>query len=686
MKKTLHTAFLAGLLSCASVFAQTIGVPEEMSYQATVTDDAGALLASTTPVSYEITMRIFEGAAGGLPLWSESHVTDIYQGRFSIVLGLGAAVPKAGGLEEPHGDLSTIFSGSERFTEITVRENTAGAMAKTLQPRQKLVATATAFRAKIAERLGTNANTALAVLDSGNVGVGTTSPGYPLQVAGEIAARPVDSSYGYISMGPGSVNSSGFIDWRNPGGARIASMGYATNEFLLKLESGRNFVVRGGETHLHGDVYSYGNLYSSRAHHIAGERFTHGQGAHIEWNKSGGGGKTYLLNQKGSGSGGIIFGEVTTADVITERMRIDSDGSIGIGISAPKVKLDVGGKIRAFDGSVGRPENGETGGIGQRLILWPGTSTKTPYGFGIDSGTMWSAVPGNARHKWYTDGNERMRITPGGSVMIGVDSDEDSQAKLVVDGGPTVGPPGSLIFGGYINQFGAGAKPHGAHTISIYADDTIWAGNTVIASSDERIKAVEGRSDGAADLEMLLNVEVTDYRYKDQIDQGNRPQKKLIAQQVERVFPQSVGQLTSVVPDIYEPAEIENGWVLLETDLKEGDRVKLIEETTAQIHEVLEVKEDKFRTNIAPVGEQVFVYGREVDDFRVVDYDAIAMLNVSATQEIYRRLEVKEKEVDALKSRLTAMDAKVAAIEKLLTASLASKKTSSGASTTTISK
>ena len=35
----------------------------------------------------------------------------------------------------------------------------------------------------------------------------------------------------------------------------------------------------------------------------------------------------------------------------------------------------------------------------------------------------------------------------------------------------------------------------------------------------------------------------------------------------------------------------------------------------------------------------VFVYGREVKDFRNVDYEAIAMLNVSATQELNRRLE-----------------------------------------------
>ena len=74
----------------------------------------------------------------------------------------------------------------------------------------------------------------------------------------------------------------------------------------------------------------------------SGNRATHVQGGYIEWNKSAGGGETWLLNQKGGGSGGIFFGEVDTANVTTERMRIDSVGNVGIGGTAFS-KLDVYG-------------------------------------------------------------------------------------------------------------------------------------------------------------------------------------------------------------------------------------------------------------------------------------------------------------------------------------------------------
>ncbi|HEY8036866.1 MAG TPA: hypothetical protein VIF37_14895 [Methylobacter sp.] len=55
-------------------------------------------------------------------------------------------------------------------------------------------------------------------------------------------------------------------------------------------------------------------------------------GAYLEWNV----GKTYLLNQKGSGVGGFVMGEVDNVNTITEQMSIDASGKItanGAGIN-----------------------------------------------------------------------------------------------------------------------------------------------------------------------------------------------------------------------------------------------------------------------------------------------------------------------------------------------------------------
>jgi hypothetical protein len=106
--------------------------------------------------------------------------------------------------------------------------------------------------------------------------------------------------------------------------------------------------------------------------------------------------------------------------------------------------------------------------------------------------------------------------------------------------------------------------------------------------------------------------------------------------------------------------------VQLATDLKQGERVRLITEKGDDVYAVLEVGVGSFRTSLDEDTERLFVYGREVDDFRFVDYDAISMLNVSATQALDRRLELEHKENVALKEKVAGLEARLTALEKLL--------------------
>ena len=192
---------------------------------------------------------------------------------------------------------------------------------------------------------------------------------------------------------------------------------------------------------------------------------------------------------------------------------------------------------------------------------------------------------------------------------------------------------------------------------SLRTSSGIIAGDGVLSTSDARAKNIRGRSDAAADLNKLLGIEVTDFVFKDIVEKGDRPHKKVIAQQVEKVYPESVRHTTDVVPDIYRKAPIKDGWIELATDLKAGDRVRLITENGHRdIHEVLEVRKGGFRTDFVENVGQVFVYGREVKDFRVVDYEAIAMLNVSATQELNRLIMQQDGEIQALNARLAALE------------------------------
>jgi hypothetical protein len=562
MKMTLHTALIAVLLSATTAFAQT-AVPSELSYQAIVTDDAGNALAPNSPVSYEITMRIFGAATGGTLLWSERQVTDVFQGRFSIILGQGAPVAAIGGGNEPNPDLTTVFTDQLRFTEITVRENVDGALAKTLAPRQKLVATATAMRAKVAE-------TVLSVPAS------AIAPG---SLNGDIFGNGVVSSTKLNS----SISDSEF-GWLD----RVSSN---IQDQLNDKASITDLNTKASITQMYTKANAAGNA-------------------------------TLTANNTFTGS------------------RNTFNGAVGIGAAYANVQLGV----TAPNGSIDESARFLRGGL--------------PYAIHFHNGH-------NGNHYLRSGsaaGNVILQDT-GGNVGIG--TSDTTQARLTVASGPRI----AGIVGAYINSgAAANATTHGEHPISIRTLGTIWSENAVIASSDERIKEILGESDGSTDLQSLLGVKITDYRYKDQVSHGDALQKKVIAQQLETVFPQAVSRQTNVVPDIYKKASIHNGWIMLATDLKKGERVRLISTEKESIFEVLEVEAHRFRTDFDPENEaELFVYGREVDDFRTVDYDAVAMLNVSATQELYRRLEAKEKEVEELKARMEK-------IEQLLAADRASAK------------
>lgn len=232
-----------------------------------------------------------------------------------------------------------------------------------------------------------------------------------------------------------------------------------------------------------------------------------------------------------------------------------------------------------------------------------------------------------------------------------------------------------------------GTGTDGGFPTGIFCDSQI-VGAGLNAISDARIKDIQGRSDSRADLEKLLQVEVTDYFFKDRLSHGQRPQKKVIAQQVEKFYPQAISLHTDVVPDLFQKASIGDGWVSLATDLKVGERVRLLGAKAREdgVYEVLEVGETGFRTAFQPEGAEVFVYGREVSDFRTVDYDAIAMLNVSATQELAKRLQAKDAEItklqsanEALSKRLADLEARDTAMQARLTRLEASTVERSGA-------
>mgnify|MGYP000673893941 CR=1 FL=1 len=822
---------LASLCLMQSAHAQTItsAVPGFISYQGRALNSTGTVMGSGTPVNRTVTFRIWDHASNSLTanlVYSEQQVVTIAEGEFSVLVGAGSATAGTplGYSETGKGtptvkinDLS-VFGGADRFLGVTIDDGTA-AVDNEVSPRQQIVSSAYALRSRYAEQLGSNGGTALTALDSGNVGIGNTSPPsrFTVTAAATGTSTPqmiitADDVTERLRLGVDSTGTgTGFIQsfkegigggaqnlLLNPNGGNVG-IGTTTPGFPLSMSN-----TLGDKIALHG---------TSGAHFgfgIQNNQFqihTDTNAADVVFGYGTSAAMTETMRIKGNGKVGIGTAQpanlfsvlapitaltatstVTSANAIAaigasdvalhfgnhdnnngyaswiQSMRTwdnyafpialnPNGGNVGIGISLPTAKLDVNGNayvrgqinltgaiVMANEQSIwgtsiaGAPEvafwprsadgtylnygtagfyirnnasattmfMGNNGNIGigttapsTRFTLDDGVNTGVYASMTISrplnshTGSHMAFIRSGAQAMGvgyapslntfgFGQGVSGVAFNPNylsidqntGNVQIGTAS---NQARLNI--GTSSGTYATI---GYLDTNGgqAGDSASATHNTSIFADGRIIAPYVGI-NSDLRIKTDLHPSDSGMDLTTLMEIAVTDYHLKDKVANGKGPQKKVIAQQVETVYPQAVLQTTGVVPDLYKKATVKKGWVELATDLKKGDRVKLIGKTDQSVHEVLEIRDGAFRPDGQVKDEQVFVYGREVSDFRTVDYDAIAMLNVSATQELARKLATVQAENAALRRELAAkeqsMEARLITLERRISGESAAK-------------
>jgi hypothetical protein len=392
----------------------------------------------------------------------------------------------------------------------------------------------------------------------------------------------------------------------------------------------------------------------------------------------------YSVDQATSAKGHIFYAGNS------ELMRLRGDGRLGIGTNAPAERLSINGNIsfsvgsnrtiRVEDQTTNIPGNSLTikaGDAGGSSLAWAGGDVTISGGNaynatvgGADGGDVILRSGGNL-----IDGNddggdiifqiggpnstfaEKMRFVEAGYLGIGTNNPIyplDIQTTPVFEGSGTAGAGRYFHSGSGINvPTGAGGV-----FISVRATGGFWSNAGGInggfyVNSDERIKNIAGVSNSTEDLATLNKIEITNYSYKDTLGSGTKVVKGVIAQQVETVYPQAISRQTNVIPDIYALAitvKADSGARTLEltldktVDLKVGEKVRLITPANGEkMYEVVAVNGHTFTVSGWEThADQVFVYGKEVSDFRIVDYDRIFTLTVSGVQELSRKVQTLE--------------------------------------------
>ena len=282
-----------------------------------------------------------------------------------------------------------------------------------------------------------------------------------------------------------------------------------------------------------------------------------------------------------------------------------------------------------------------------------------------------------------------MTIKTAGNVGIGTAT---PYAKLQVHGNS------GAISGGSARRWWyhtAGFSNDGAGSwsaLSIYANSDVASGgyfvsaNGTMGSSDERIKKNIVDADDAECLEVLRQLKPKKYKYKDNIDRGEEPVWGFIAQEVANVLPHATQLRQDVIPNIYELSNVSSSNVITFTNFNTADLEsnattlirtigadgiehgihleEVIDEHTIRVEEDLtEWIGSVDESGNVVAGNQLFVYGQQVNDFVFLKKESIFTVATSALQEVDRQLQAEKTKTATLETQVAALLERVTALE-----------------------
>ena len=279
-------------------------------------------------------------------------------------------------------------------------------------------------------------STRMTIDSSGNVGIGTTSPSYKLDVNGGGVRLSSSNFHVYYGSYAGSW-ARGYLIQNSDASDQYGITGEFDNDSFEGLRIGKYvyddkgiFIEKDGNVGI-GTTSPSGKLHISSGGSpsiIIQDTDGTDQYATINHNN---GSNQYIARNNTSNGQHIWFGQ-TGPSSFNERMRIDSSGNVGIGDSTPTRKLTV-------NGDIGLANNG-------KLFLWDSHDVNylQYYRWELNSSlTAYINNSGSGGVALKTAGNTRLHIDNSGNVGIGTSS---PSSTLNINGG-TGGLSTGLTFG-----------------------------------------------------------------------------------------------------------------------------------------------------------------------------------------------------------------------------------------------
>ena len=358
-----------------------------------------------------------------------------------------------------------------------------------------------------------------------------------------------------------------------------------------------------------------------------------------------------------------------------ETIIIDgSNGKVGVGTTAPGAKLDVKGIVYINEADDAREyglqlqRSGMTGQLANSLTL---NSRPNNSWEGID---------------FQINGSSKMFLEMVGFLGIGTTNPTAPIDIMNTSGTATQRQKWHVYlwdngYGSDIKRIHAGGGASSYWTsgsISLHTIGRIYAEIGFVVSSDLRIKTDISSVDDDRALNQVNQLQCKEYHYID--PERRRPLKTIgfISQDVEEVLPNAVTFQNEFIPDemrdITEPQWNNHKLTIPDLDMSADNLTGKCKfyvsddeqgETTCKEIDC-DRDSDGNKTNTFSFDkkyERILFYGRQVNDFQVLDKNQIFALHHSAIQELSRKNDRLEAENAELKTRMDAMEAAIIALQ-----------------------
>ena len=345
---------------------------------------------------------------------------------------------------------------------------------------------------------------------------------------------------------------------------------------------------------------------------------------------------------------------------LTQRMVIDANGNVGIGTTDPKSGLDV-----SSDFHIGNIDGYWSSTVGKGIYMKFGTG-----GMG-EAGYIQSIDRSNTTNKYPLEFTASKFGFSGGNVGIGTISPDH---PLTIS---------SSVYGGMPNSYTIvyrGGVAHG-HDGSRYKSAFFSGGLScagVYVYSDKRIKSdIEKINDNTA-LDIVNRIESYEYYYKDPLHKNKKKTIGFIAQEVRDILPNASDIIKNFIPDellsITDPnwetiSDDKHKLTIDNLDLSGNHtgncRFYLSDDLSGnnEVCKEIKVEDDKHSFIFEKKWNNVFFYGKEINDFHTIDKAQIFALHHSAIQELSRQNDNKTQEITELKTENKELKEKLQTME-----------------------